>query len=94
MFGEQYCCFLLWRPCKRSMVKQILGQIESKRAGQMEVPDRAALAGANSAKPNSNPGTAATAPPPSHTCPHVPPQQASCHPYAVPVNAKSSLALD
>lgn len=70
------------------MVKQILGQIESKRAGQMEVPDRAALAGANSAKPNSNPGTAAplSLRPPS--------REASCHPCALLHVAKSSFALD
>ncbi|KAL3158387.1 hypothetical protein ABBQ38_010625 [Trebouxia sp. C0009 RCD-2024] len=63
------------------MVKQILGQIESKRAGQMEVPDRAALAGANSAKPNSNPGTPKGGLP-SWDTPAIPPQGPQLRPSA------------
>ncbi|KAL3160085.1 hypothetical protein ABBQ32_010866 [Trebouxia sp. C0010 RCD-2024] len=76
-----------------TMVKQILGQIESKRAGQMEVPDRAALAGANSAKPNSNPGTPKGVLP-SWDTPAIPPQAPQLRPstpqHNSPLNATQS----
>ncbi|KAA6417121.1 MAG: kinase family, partial [Trebouxia sp. A1-2] len=39
------------------MVKSILGQIESKRARELEVPDSAPLSAVNTARPSSNPST-------------------------------------
>ena len=48
--------------CQRSLVKQILGQIESKRAREMEIPERATLGTAESLTPKSNPGTAMCTP--------------------------------
>lgn len=42
-------------------MKQILGQIETKRAREMEIPGRATLASADSSTPSSNTGTAACA---------------------------------
>jgi len=40
------------------MVKSILGQIESKRARELEVPESAALSAVNTARPSSNPSNA------------------------------------
>lgn len=64
-----------------TMVKQILGQVESKRAGQTEMPGRAALPGATSSAPSSNPGTPKGGLP-SWDTPAIPPQAPKLRPSA------------